>query len=57
MGFPVSPIVANLYMEYLEQKFLVLPPDPQGFGTGMCMTHGSSIRNQQTRLPSTHHQC
>ena len=26
MGSPVSPIVANLYMEYLEQKALVLPP-------------------------------
>ena len=26
MGFPVSPIVANLYMEYLEQKALSTAP-------------------------------
>ena len=26
MGSPVSPIVANLYMEYLEQKALSTPP-------------------------------
>ena len=41
MGSPVSPIVANLYMEYLEQK--ALSTAPQG--------------SQQTRLPSTHQQC
>ena len=29
MGSPVSPIVANIYMEYLEQKTLVLPFTPQ----------------------------
>ena len=30
MGTPVSPIVANLYMEYLEQKALSTAPKPQG---------------------------
>ena len=29
MGSPVSPIVANLYMEYLEQKVLSTAPHPQ----------------------------
>ena len=29
MGSPVSPIVANLYMEYLEQKALSTAPTPQ----------------------------
>ena len=38
MGSPVSPIVANLYMEYLEQKALSTAPYPLGSGTGMWMT-------------------
>ena len=29
MGSPVSPIVANLYMEYLEQKALSTAPTPK----------------------------
>ena len=31
MGFPGSPIVANLYMEYLEQKTLSTAPKPPRF--------------------------
>ena len=31
MGSPVSPIVANLYMEYLEQKALSTAPHPTRF--------------------------
>ena len=31
MGSPVSPIVANLYMEYLEQKALSTAPTPPRF--------------------------
>ena len=38
MGSTVSPIVANLYMEYLEQKILSTAPHPLGSGTGMWMT-------------------
>ena len=38
MGSPVSPIVANLYMEYLEQKALSTAPPPPDSGTGMWMT-------------------
>ena len=32
MGSPVSPIVANLYMEYLEQKPPSTAPHPQVLG-------------------------
>ena len=32
MGSPVSPIVANLYMEYLEQKALSTAPTPRFWG-------------------------
>ena len=31
MGSPVSPIVANLYMQYLEQKALSTAPNPPRF--------------------------
>ena len=44
MGSPVSPIVANLYMEYLEQKAISTAPHPLGFGTGLWMTPLSSTR-------------
>ena len=44
MGSPVSPIVANLYMEYLEQKALSTAPTPQSSGAGMWMTPLSSTR-------------
>ena len=46
MGSPVSPIVANLYMEYLEQKALSTAPHPPppGSGAGMWMTPLSSTR-------------
>ena len=37
MGSPVSLIVANLYMEYLEQKSLSTAPHPLGSGAGMWM--------------------
>ena len=42
---PVSPIVANLYMEYLEQKALSTAPHPLCSGTGcrwrICHPQGS----------------
>ena len=44
MDPPVSPIVANLYLEYLEQKALSTAPTPPGYGAGMWMTHLSSRR-------------
>ena len=43
MGPQVSPIVANLYMEYFEQKALTTHPTPD-YGSGMWMTHLSSKR-------------
>ena len=44
MGYPVHPIVANLYMEYLEQKALSTAPHPPGSGAGMLMTPLLSTR-------------
>ena len=45
MGSPVSPIVANLYMEYFEQKTLSTAPNPQVMaqvcGWHICHTRGS----------------
>ena len=59
MGSPVSPIVANLYMGYLEQKALSTAPHPTpGSGAGMWMTPFVTPQgSQQTRIPSTHKQC
>ena len=44
MGSPVSPFMANLYMEYLEQKALSTTPNPLGSGAGLWMTPLSSTR-------------
>ena len=49
MGSPVSPIVANLYMKYFEQKALSTAPHPLDSGTGMWMTHFSSKRKSINR--------
>ena len=46
MGSPVSPIVANLYMEYFKQKALNTAPNCPGHGTGMWMTLLSSKRKK-----------
>ena len=42
MGSPVSPIVANLYMEHLGRKALRSASNPPRFGSGLLMTHWSS---------------
>ena len=42
MGSPVSPIVANLYMEHFEGEVLKSASHPLGTGTGLWMTLGSS---------------
>ena len=44
MGSPVSPIIAALYIEYLEQKALTTVPHPLGFGSDLQMTPLSSTR-------------
>ena len=49
MGSPLNPIVANLYMEYLEQKALSTAPTPLGSGTGMWMTPLSSTRRSTNK--------
>ena len=49
MGSPVSPIIANLYMEYLEQKAPSTAPHPLGFGTGLWMTPLSSTRRSTNK--------
>ena len=49
MGSPVSPIVANLYMEYLEQKALNTAPNPPGSGTGLWMSPLSSTRKSTNK--------
>jgi len=37
MGSPVSPLVANMFMEHLERKLLVTPPEDLklNYGKGM----------------------
>ena len=50
MGSPVSPIVANLYVEYLEQKALGTAPNPPpGSGAGLLMTLLSSTRKSTNK--------
>ena len=49
MGSLVSPIVANIYMEYLEQKALSTAPHPLGFGAGLWMTPLSSTRRSTNK--------
>ena len=49
MGSPVSSIVANLYMEYLEQKGLSTTPHPLGSGAGLWMTLLSSTKNSTNK--------
>ena len=57
MGPLVSPIVANLYMEYFEQKALCTAPTPKA----LAEVHGWHIScpegSQQTELPTKHKQC
>ena len=50
MGSPVSPIVANLYMENLEQKALSTAHHPLGSGAGLCMTPLSSTRRSTNKI-------
>ena len=45
MGSLVSPIVANLYMEYLEHKALSTAPHPPSSGEGMWMILSSTRRS------------
>ena len=53
MGSPVSPILANLYMEYFEQKTLNSATHPPGYGLGMWMTLFSSRRKKKKTYLNT----
>ena len=50
MGSPVSPIVANPYMEHFEQKALSTATHLLGSGTGIWMTHLSSKKKSTNRI-------
>ena len=52
MGSQVSPIVANLYMEYLEQNPLSTAPHSLGSGTGLWMIPLSSTRKPTNKASS-----
>ena len=52
MGSPLSPIVANIYMEHFETRALETAPHPQAFGKGMWMTLLSSWK-QHTKKSSS----
>ena len=49
MGSPVSPIVANLYMEDLEQKALSTTTPPLASGAGLWMTPLSFTRRSTNK--------
>ena len=49
MHSPVRTIVANLYMEYLEQKALSTAPNPPSSGAGWWMTPLSSKRKSTNK--------
>ena len=52
MGSPVSPIVANHYMEFLEQNALSTAPHPPGSSAGMWMTPLLSTRRPINKASS-----
>ena len=49
MESPVSPIVANLYMEHFEGKALQSASHPLGIGSGLWMTPGSPNKRLTNR--------
>ena len=54
MGSLVSPIVANLYMEYFERKALASAINPPRYSTGLWMTFGSYNNRLKTGIPRSH---
>ena len=44
MGSPLSPIIANFYMEEFETKALSIAPNPQLGGKGLLMTPLLSLK-------------
>ena len=44
MGPPLSTVVANLFMEGFKTRALNSSPKPQGYGSGLWMTHSISTK-------------
>ena len=49
MGSPISPLIANIFMEEFEVKALQSFPNPPPFGSGLWTTHLSSTRQNTAR--------
>ena len=50
MGSPISPIVANLYMEEFENKAINLAPQPLLSGEDLWMTHSPSSSHPKKQV-------
>ena len=54
VGSPLSPIIANLYMEAFEKQAISTAPHPPPFGEGLWMIHlSSSRRPKKTAFSNT----
>ena len=52
MGSPISPLIANIFMEEFEVKALQSFPHPLPYGSGLQMTPLSSIRQNTAKICS-----
>ena len=52
MGSPISPLIANIFMEEFEVKALQSFPNPPPSGSGLWMIHLSSTRQNTARTYS-----
>ena len=55
MGSPVSPIVANLYMEHFERETLGSAFNLPGYGLGLWITPGSSNNKPIKGISGSYH--
>ena len=53
MGSPISPLIANIFMEEFEVKALQSFPHPLPYGSGLWMTPLSSIRQNTAKTCSS----
>ena len=54
MGSPVSPMVANLFIEDFKAGALSSSPNPPGSGSGLWMTHSLSKKTEHTQQFLSH---